>query len=80
MIEATRPLAEQAAESAIADARRDLLETLGSDYQRLEYLKQVNDNIREEELAHARDAITELDETLTTARIRLDSIRIISAS
>ncbi len=57
-----------------------MLETLGTDYKRLEYLKQVNDNIREEELAHARNAITELDETLTAARLRLDAIRIISAS
>ncbi|RKX46445.1 MAG: RNA polymerase-binding ATPase [Verrucomicrobia bacterium] len=80
MIEATRPLAEQAAKSTIADARRCMLDTLGSDFKRLEYLKQVNDNIREEELAHARDAITELDEKLAAARLRLDAIRLISAS
>ncbi len=80
MIEATRPLAEQAAQSTIADARRCMLETLGSDFKRLEYLKQVNDNIRDEELAHARDAITELDEKLAAARLRLDAIRLISAS
>ena len=80
MIEATRDLAEQAAKSTIADARRCMLETLGTDYKRLEYLKQVNDNIREEELAHARDAITELDEKLADARLRLDAIRVISAS
>jgi ATP-dependent helicase HepA len=79
MIEATRPLAEQAAESSIADARRDMLETLGSDYKRLEYLKQVNDNIRDEELHHARKAITKLDKALAGARLRLDAVRIISA-
>ncbi len=80
MIEATRDLAEQAAESIIADARRRMRETLGTDYKRLEYLKQINDNIRDEELAHAHDAITELDEKLSAARLRLDAIRIISAS
>ncbi|VGO14138.1 RNA polymerase-associated protein RapA [Pontiella desulfatans] len=80
MIEATRPLAEQAAESTIADARRNMLETLGKEYQRLEYLKKINNNIRKEELAHARSAITELDKTLAAARLRLDAIRIISAS
>jgi ATP-dependent helicase HepA len=79
MIEATRPIAEQAAESTIADARTQMRETLGTEYKRLEYLKQVNDNIREEELAHARDAITTLDETLAAARLRLDAIRVISA-
>jgi ATP-dependent helicase HepA len=80
MIEATRELAEEAAKATIADARQRMRETLGTDFKRLEYLKQVNDNIREEELAHARDAITELDEKLATARLRLDAIRVISAS
>jgi ATP-dependent helicase HepA len=80
MIEATRPLAEQAARSTIADARRCMQKTLGTDYKRLEHLKQVNDNIREEELTHARDVLTDLDEKLAAARLRLDSIRIISAS
>ncbi|MDH3345721.1 MAG: SNF2-related protein [Kiritimatiellaceae bacterium] len=80
MIEATRPLAEQAAQSTIATARKCMLEALGKDYKRLEHLKQVNDNIREEELTHARKAITQLDSTLTAARLRLDAIRIITAN
>ncbi len=80
MIEASRELADQAAGSIIADARQRMLETLGTDYKRLEYLKQVNDNIRDEELAHARAAIAELDEKLAAARLRLDSLRLISAS
>jgi len=50
------------------------------DFKRLEYLKQVNDNIREEELVHARKAITKLDKKLADARLRLDAIRVISAS
>jgi ATP-dependent helicase HepA len=80
MIEATRPLAEQAAKSTIADARRDMKKTLGTDLKRLEYLKQINDNVREEELTHARQVLTELDEKLADARLRLDAIRLISAS
>jgi ATP-dependent helicase HepA len=80
MIEATRPLAEQAAQSTIADARRCMKEALGADYKRLEYLKQVNDNVRDEELTHARDVLIELDEKLAAARLRLDCIRLISAS
>jgi ATP-dependent helicase HepA len=79
MIEATRDLAEQAAKSTIADARQSMLETLGTEYQRLEYLKQVNDNIRKEELKHARKAIKELDKRLSDARLRLDSVRVISS-
>jgi len=80
MIEATRPLAEQAAKSTIANARRCMKEALGADYKRLEYLKQVNDNVRDEELTHARNVLIELDEKLAAARLRLDSIRLISAS
>ena len=80
MIEATRELAEQAAKSTIADARSRMRETLGTDFKRLEYLKQVNDNIRDEELVHARKAITKLDKKLAAARLRLDAIRVISAS
>ncbi|MBI9020417.1 MAG: DEAD/DEAH box helicase family protein [Verrucomicrobia bacterium] len=79
MIEATRPLAGQAAQSTIADARRCMRKTLGDDFKRLEYLKRVNDNIREEELTHARKVLTELDKKLADARLRLDSIRLISA-
>ncbi|MBN2704437.1 MAG: DEAD/DEAH box helicase family protein [Pontiellaceae bacterium] len=79
MIEATRALAETASETIISDARQCMRETLGAEYQRLEYLKQVNDNIREEELAHARKVITKLDKTLMNARLRLDAVRVISA-
>ncbi len=78
MIAATRPLAEQAAKSTIAEARRRMRETLGTDYKRLEYLQQINDNIRDEELTHARNALTELDKTLAAARLRLDAIRVVS--
>ncbi|MDF7798325.1 SNF2-related protein [Pontiellaceae bacterium B1224] len=80
MIEATRELAERSAETAIADARQSMRETLGTDFQRLEYLKEINDNIRDEELVHARKAITKLDRKLSEARLRLDAIRIISAN
>jgi ATP-dependent helicase HepA len=79
MIEATRDMAEKEADATIAAARHKMRTALGSDYQRLEYLKEVNDNIREDELAHARRAITKLDRKLTESRLRLDAIRIISA-
>jgi len=80
MISATHPLAEQAAKSAIAEARTRMRETLGADYKRLEYLKQINDNIRDEELTHARKALTKLDKKLAAARLRLDAVRVITPS
>lgn len=78
MIKATQPLAEQEAEAIIAAARHQMRKTLGADYQRLEHLKKVNDNIRDEELIHARKALTKLDKKLMESRIRLDAIRIIT--
>ena len=79
MIAATRTIAEQEAKSLSDAARRTMQNKLGADYQRLEYLKTVNDNIRGAELKHARKAITRLDHVLAEARIRLDAIRILSA-
>ena len=80
MLAATRPLAEQAAQSAIAAARGRMRETLGGDLRRLEYLQQVNDNVRDAEIDHARLAIAELDDTLAAARLRLDAIRLTTAT
>jgi len=80
MIQTTHELAEKAAESIITKARQAMREQLGAEYKRLEYLKQINDNIRDEELRHARKAMTKLDKKLQEARLRLDAIRIISAS
>jgi len=79
MIEATKEMAEETVKSTIAEARREMLGTLGAEFKRLEYLKQVNDNIRQEELDHARKAITKLDKALSSARLHLDSIRVITA-
>ena len=80
MIKATRELADEEAQEAIADARQEMREVLGAEYQRLEYLSEVNDNIRKAELNHARNAIVKLDKKLADARLRLDAVRLISAS
>jgi ATP-dependent helicase HepA len=78
MIEATRTLAEAAAKTTVSEARHTMQLSLGADYKRLVQLQQVNDNIREAELIHARKAMEKLDKKLAEARLRLDSIRIIS--
>ncbi len=78
LIEATRPLAEQAAKTTIAAARQNMRKTLGTDFKRLEYLQQINNNIRDEELTHARKSLIKLDKKLADARLRLDAIRVIT--
>jgi ATP-dependent helicase HepA len=80
MTEATRDQAERMAKEKIDEARAQMLKDLGADYQRLEYLKSVNDNIRDEELKQARKTITKMDKALANARVRLDAIRVISAN
>ncbi len=79
MLDATKSLAEAEAQARITEARRQMIEVLGAEFQRLEHLQTVNDNIRDEELTHARKAITKLDRILADARLRLDSIRMITA-
>ncbi len=79
MLEAGKSLAEAQAGEFIADARKEMLETLGAEFKRLEYLQEVNDNIRDAELRHARRGITKLDQALAEARLRLDAVRIITA-
>ncbi|HEY5653383.1 MAG TPA: SNF2-related protein [Pontiella sp.] len=79
MVKATLEIAEKEAESAIEESRIKMRNMLESDYQRLEYLKKMNDNIRKEELDRARNTMTKLDRVLSEARLRLDSIRVITA-
>ena len=79
LLETTKDAAEAKAKETIAEARQQMISVLGTEFKRLEYLQQVNDNIREEELRHARKAMTRLDGILADARHRLDALRIITA-
>ena len=80
MLAATRPLAEAAAQQAIEAAQQRMHATLEGEWQRLEDLRKVNDNIRPEELDHARHTIDQLATTLGAARLRLDAIRLTTAT
>ena len=80
MLAATRPLAEAAAQQAIEAAQQRMHSTLEGEWQRLEDLRKVNDNIRPEELDHARHTIDQLATTLGAARLRLDAIRLTTAT
>ncbi|MDZ8119993.1 SNF2-related protein [Pontiella agarivorans] len=79
MLETSKTMAEQQAENIRSEARQQMLKTLGAEFQRLEHLQKVNDNIRDDELRHARKSISRLDRLLADARLRLDAIRIITA-
>jgi ATP-dependent helicase HepA len=72
--------------TAKADTRTAALKTaahdrataaLTADLQRLLDLQKVNDHIRPEEIALARDQLTHTTAALTAARLRLDSLRLI---
>ena len=58
-------------------ATRQTKEALDTEIERLEYLMSVNPNVREEELDYLRVTQDLLLESITSADVRLDSIRVI---
>jgi len=63
-------------EAALAKAK----ETLAAEIARLEQLRLVNPSIRQDEITTAKTELTEVEEHLTKASPRLDSVRLILAS
>ena len=61
-------------------AQQDMTVTLNSELQRLEALKQVNPNIRDDELELLSNQIAELNTYIGNAQIQLDSLRLIVVS
>jgi ATP-dependent helicase HepA len=61
---------KNAAESKAASA-------LGADLQRLVDLRKLNDHIRPEEIALAQEQLTRTREAIQSARLRLDSLRVL---
>jgi ATP-dependent helicase HepA len=77
MIKAARKTAEEKMPAMIEMARSKMIEVLGTECQRLQALSEVNDHVRPEEVALARQQLEDLSGALGEARIRLDAIRVI---
>ncbi|WP_299003586.1 RNA polymerase-associated protein RapA [uncultured Shewanella sp.] len=64
----------------IDTARAKMTEQLSSEQARLEALKAVNPNIRDEEIEHIKEQMNELNRYLDAGQLQLDSIRLIVVS
>lgn len=66
--------------SIVAQAQKQMQQTLTADIERLEALREVNPLVRLEEIEHLADQRQQLAEYLQKARLKLDAIRIIIVS
>ena len=77
MFQAAEKLAEIQAAARRESALAAMNGLLGHEWQRLQSLAKVNDNIRPQEIQMARDQQEELASALRQSRLRLDSLRLI---
>ncbi|ABI37655.1 SNF2-related protein [Shewanella sp. MR-4] len=72
--------AQAAVDELVAQAREKMTSQLTGELDRLESLKAVNPNIREEELEYLRNQMQELSTYLNASQLQLDAIRMVLVS
>lgn len=72
--------AQAAVNELVAQAREKMTSQLTGELDRLESLKAVNPNIREEELEYLRNQMQELNTYLDASQLQLDAIRMVLVS
>ncbi|MGL4838215.1 MAG: RNA polymerase-associated protein RapA, partial [Shewanella sp.] len=72
--------AKTAVDELVAQARQKMTVQLSGELDRLEALKAVNPNIREEELDYLRNQMQELNNYLEETQLQLDAIRMVLVS
>jgi ATP-dependent helicase HepA len=77
MLDTTRELAEDKVDELITGSLEHMVLTLSYETRRLIALKEVNPNVTEEEIDFAKDRIASLHQHISSARLRLDSLRLI---
>lgn len=77
MLAAATEQAETLALAVKSAAGERAAAALGTELQRLVDLQRLNDHVRPEELAYAREQIVRTGAAITEARLRLDSIRLV---
>ena len=77
MFEAALAASEPARRRLVHRARRAVTTDLGAELDRLRALRIVNDRVREDEIRLAEAEISDLDKHLGSARVRLDSARLV---
>lgn len=77
MLEKARSLASLKMSEIVAAAAATMESRLQDEIDRLEDLREINDHVRPEEIEAAKNQKAELREAITSARLRLDSVRLI---
>lgn len=80
MLAKSRKLAEDEMRSLIESATAAMKAQLQAEIDRLEDLRQINDHVRPEEIEAIRAQMQALEEALTSARLRLDALRLVLQS
>lgn len=77
LIDAGTPVVEAQLATIRDLALQEMHQQLGAELERMQALKEVNPNIREEELVAQQTQIEELDQLIKHAQYQLDSLRVI---
>jgi ATP-dependent helicase HepA len=77
MLTASEQLAQQHAPNILAAARTHLQQNLTAEINRLQALRRVNPNVRDEEIRHFEQQLADGMSALDTASLRLDALRVL---
>jgi len=77
MLSKSRKLAEADMDTIVTAAKETMRQQLQDEINRLEALRQINDHVRPEEIEGTKAQLAELTAALDSARLRLDTIRLI---
>ncbi|PKH02526.1 RNA polymerase-associated protein RapA [Psychromonas sp. MB-3u-54] len=77
LIKDSQPTAQKLMADIIIQAKQNMQQTLEQEQDRLQALKAVNPNIREEEIQHLRDQQSNFEKILDQTQLKLDAIRFI---
>lgn len=77
MVAASRWQSKQRIEPIVQEALARMRTSLGSELQRLSKLRSINDHVRREEIEQLAERIEALNQVISSARLRLDSLRLI---
>ncbi|MDH5446299.1 MAG: RNA polymerase-associated protein RapA [Gammaproteobacteria bacterium] len=77
MLKQNEQIAQSRAPAILNEAHKQIRETLETEINRLKALKEVNPNVREEEIQFFENVWHQLDTILDNTQVRLDAIRVI---
>lgn len=80
LINRSEPVAEQQLIKVKQQAHREMTVSLTAELERLQALKAVNPNIRDQEIEALEQQIATLDDYISRAQVQLDSLRVIVVS